>query len=243
MNKVFCRKKRMFSFLLTGCLIFFNIFYFSSCGLDTFFVINAPNYIVWEPTYNNTIDEADKYFEFRTNEDQDPSVIFLGTDVYYKIYSNPSTLDSEHSSIMNLAKGDNTSNQAADRMIASYRFQPLRAKGHTDQVVLIPNNDSNRNVKIRLVDYLPYEAAQVSISGSNQGIPVRSLPNNPSFDFFSQSDEYKPKSDDADTSISSSSTNPDVYYVSMFAVAVGQDNTYARLYSNVLYLGSVQISK
>ena len=165
------------------------------------------------------------------------------TDVYYKIYSDSSRLTSEHSSIMQLANSDNSSNQAADRMIASYRFQPLRAKGHTDQVVLVPNKNSNRRVKIRLVDIRPYDVAQISISDSIVDIPVRALPNSPSFDFFSGADDMKPKSDDADTNMSSSSTDPDVYYVSMFAVAVGQDNTYARLYSNVLYLGSVQISR
>ena len=243
MNKVFCRKKRILPSFFTGFLILFNLFLFSACGLDTFFVINAPTEIIHEPTYQNTIDEADRYFEFRTNENQDDSVIFLGTDVYYKIYSDSSRLTSEHSSIMQLANSDNSSNQAADRMIASYRFQPLRAKGHTDQVVLVPNKNSNRRVKIRLVDIRPYDVAQISISDSIVDIPVRALPNSPSFDFFSGADDMKPKSDDADTNMSSSSTDPDVYYVSMFAVAVGQDNTYARLYSNVLYLGSVQISR
>ena len=242
MNKVFCRKRRFFSYFPAGCLILFNLFLFTACGLDTFYVINAPYRIGHEPTYAS-IDEAENYFEFYTEEDQDEGVIFLGTEVYYKIYTDSSRLNSEHSSIMQLANSENTSNQAADRMIASYRFQPLRSAGHTSQVVLIPDDNDDRRVKIRLVDYLPFEAAQVSVSGSIVNIPVRSIPNNPNFDFYSQSTETRPKNDDADANISTSSAEPEEYYVSMFAVAVGQDNTYARLYSNVLYLGSVKISK
>ena len=91
-------------------------------------------------------------------------------------------------------------------------------------------------------DLLPSDV-EVSVSGSIVNIPVRSIPNNPNFDFYSQSTETRPKNDDADANISTSSAEPEEYYVSMFAVAVGQDNTYARLYSNVLYLGSVKISK
>ena len=249
MNKVFCRKRRFFSCFPAGCLILFNLFLFTACGLDTFYVINAPSRIGNEPTYAS-IDEADNFLEFYTKvEDQNEGIRFLGTDVYYKIYTDSSRLNSEHSSIMQLANSENTSNQAADRMIISYRFQPLfSSKKDSEHSVLIKTPEKkedreDRKVRIRLVNFEPFEKAQITVSGNEMGIPLRSIPNNPSFDFFAQSAETRPKNDDADANISTSSAEPEEYYVSMFAVAVGQDNTYARLYSNVLYLGSVKISK
>ena len=252
MNKAFCRKKQSVSFLLAGCLILFNIFYFTSCGMDTFYEIDGPSRVNHEPYYDS-IEEADRYFEFvapsnkkKYDVGEEPPITFLGTDVYYKIYDSSSRLNSEYSSILQLANSETSSAQAPDRMIATYHFQPLRAAGQSsDQAVLVPDNGSDSTVKIRLLDYLPYDYAQVTIDGSNKGKPVRSIPNSPSFDFYSQSADLAPKSDDADSSITTSSgtTQPEAYYVSMFAVAIGQDTGYARLYSNVLYLGSVKIEK
>ena len=52
-----------------------------------------------------------------------------------------------------------------------------------------------------------------------------------------------PASDDVDTKFSSTSQSNDVWYVAMFAVAVGKDTNYTPVYSNILYLGAVTIDK
>ena len=273
MNKVFCRKRRFFSYFPAGCLILFNLFLFTACGLDTFYEIEPSVHVGHEPHYDS-IDEAEKYFEFTAvssarayhknyGSDKVPPIKFLGVEVYYKIYDNYSRLNSEYSSIMQTQNKDNSSDQAAARMITTYRFQPLRTTSQLTNSVLILEDDNkdgdydeiDHKVRIRLVDYLPFEEAQVKYKeegtgtdeygkrkDENKGIPVRSIPNNPTFDFFSQSADLRPKSDDIDTSITSSG-DPDAYYVSMFAVSIGQDSGYIRIYSNVLYLGSVKIEK
>ena len=87
MNKAFCKKRVFLSFLLTGCLILFNL----SCGLDTFYVIDAPHHNEHIPEWDNPDIATDSYFEFWTVDKDYDSVKFLGTDVYYKIYNQFST--------------------------------------------------------------------------------------------------------------------------------------------------------
>ena len=126
-------------------------------------------------------------------------------------------------------------------MIITYKYRPLRSSDNIDNSIFIPVDNKNRRVIIRLSNYHEEYKAQVSIDSVDKGIPVRSIPKNSSFDFDAATDNL-PKSDDEDYSSSSSSTEINDYYVCMFAVSVAQDATYSRLYSNVVYLGSVKIS-
>jgi len=238
MNKIFCKKNHIFSLILAGCLILFNLL-LTSCGLDTFYVIDAPT-VHHEPNYNS-MEQSDSYFDFSTSEREYEGIKFIGTEVYYKIYDSSSRLTSEYSSINQASSGDNSSNQAADRMIITYKYRPLRSSDNIDNSIFIPVDNKNRRVIIRLSNYHEEYKAQVSIDSVDKGIPVRSIPKNSSFDFDAATDNL-PKSDDEDYSSSSSSTEINDYYVCMFAVSVAQDATYSRLYSNVAYLGSVKIS-
>ena len=220
---------------------------FIGCGLDTFYVIDAPT-VNHEPSYNSMMQEND-YFKFTTNEEREyEGIKFLGTEVYYKIYDNSSRLNTEYSSINSASSSDTSTNQAADRMIINYKFHPLRRTDNINANIFIPVVGSNRPVEIRLSDYVGIYQAGISIDYDSEGKPilygqpVRDIPNNPSFNFKELSPDQLPKSDDEDFSTSSSTTDEKAYYVCMFAVAVAQDATYSRLYSNVVYLGSVKIS-
>ena len=239
MNKTFCKKNQFFSLILAGCLILFNLM-FLSCGLDTFYVIEAPT-VNHEPTYNS-VDQTESYFEFSTTEKDYDGVKFLGTEVYYKIYDSSSRMNSEYSNISQASSGDASTNQAADRMIINYKYHPLRSTGDINANIFVPKDNSNRKVIIRLSNYHDEYQAQVLINSADYGKPVRDIPNNPSFCFNELSLDKLPKSDDEDFATSSSSADEKAYYVCMFAVAVAQDATYSRLYSNVVYLGSVKIS-
>ena len=237
MNKAFCRKRTIFSLLLTGCLIFFNL----SCGLDTFYVIDAPTNGVHKPDCSS-IDYSDNYFDFYTVDKEYESVKFLGTDVYYKIYKSSARLNSEADDLISIANKSDSASAAAERMIQSYKFQTLRAEGHAGDSVLIPTVESNQRIVIRLNTYTSLYPAQITIDGGeNIGIPVRNLPTRPSFNFKSNNSDTLPKSEDVDVNTSGSSSESNVWFVSMFAVAMWQDSTYSPIYSNVLYLGSVRI--
>ena len=238
MNKTFCKKKYSIILLIAGCLILFN----SGCGLDTFYVIDPP-YVYHEPIYSS-MDQTEHYFEFSTVENNYEGIKFLGTEVYYKIYDNSTRLISEYGNINSIATSENTANQSADRMIDTYKFQPLRSSDNTGANILIPDTGNSRKVKIRLSNYFDYEA-EFSVQGVKYGVPVRSVLKNPVFSFKEISSDLLPKGGenaDADYAYSSSTEQIKDYYVCMFAVAVAQDVTYARLYSNVVYLGSVTIS-
>lgn len=240
MNKAFCRKRCIFSFLLTGCLIFFNL----SCGLDTFYVIDGPTNTIHQPDCSS-IDYSENYFEFDTIDKDYDSIKFLGTDVYYKIYSSSSVLQNQVNDLISIANRSESTSAAAERLIQNYQYQPLRGAGHDGVSVLIPTDGSNDRVYIRLSNYSDIYPAQITVNGKNiydsegQVVPVRNLPSKPSFSFSALSPDLRPKSDDAD--VNGSSTSNDFWYISMFALAIGQDTTYTPVYSNILYLGSVQI--
>ncbi len=236
MNKVFCKKGLLFSLIFTGYLILFN----TSCGLDTFYVINGPKNVRHSPVHSSN-DYAENYFEFYVG-DANTGIRFLGTDVYYKIYKSSSTLETQVNDLITIANKDE-SDAAARRMIENYKYQPLRARGHEgDNTLISSSTASNTLVTIRLSDYTDQYLAQITIGSgtSSIGVPVRLTDTTLSFTFTSLTPDKQPKTGDSDVNESGSSSE-NVWYVSMFALAQGQDATYSPLYSNILYLGSVKI--
>ena len=127
MNKVHCKIQYFLISVFTVCLFLFN----SSCGLETFYVIESPNTTVHEPLYSSIFEE-DKYFEFITNERKYEGINFIGTDVYYKIYRNASVMETESQSIKTTSINDDSSSKAANQMIESYHFQALKATGYDE---------------------------------------------------------------------------------------------------------------
>ena len=244
MNKAFYRNKVFFSSILIGCLILFNL----SCGLDTIYIIEPPKNIVNTPSYNSTDDSFD-YFAFYTNETENGNseIIFLGTDVYYKIYRNTSKLDSECSNILSLVSKDD--NSSANSMQNTYNFQPLRVKNRNDDI-LIPRNTKDQRVFIRLSDLNlqddsdDTDKSNVIVTLNDNNIfseePIRNLPYISTFNFKAGENDNTPKDGDVDTSYTGQGIDSE-WYVAMFAVSVGRDASYVKLFSNVAYLGSVKI--
>lgn len=235
-----------------------SLFYLTSCGLDTYIVVNSPITVINEPSYL-TEDFSNKYFEFNTNDaDQNnyPSDFnYLGTQVYYKIYGSFSTMLNEIELLETLAESENSA-QAPGRMIDGYGYQPLQV-ANWDGNVLIPVNTSKsyQQVKIRLTDYQnePEFSARILVDGqylngsASNSIPVR-YEDNLSFNFGRDASNdkipvpYNSSTGKGDLDTKASSVPSDgVWYVAMFAVAQGRDVTYTMQYSNILFLGSVAI--
>lgn len=256
MNKVFCKKRLFFSLIFTGYLILFN----TSCGLDTFYELNSPSAIYHQPSWEIET-EAENYFSFETPSNNNTNIKYLGTEVYYKIYKNSSTMISHVSELVTLSNKADSASSAASRLIESYKYQPLRGLGYDNKAVLIPTSatryddndqdiyyDKNVKVEIRLSDYQGIYFAKImaddnNIYSSNKDnssvvVPTRYLPTKPTFTITNTN---LPQNDDVDVSGSTSSSDTSLY-VSMFAIAVGQDITYTRVYSNILYLGSVRLA-
>lgn len=247
--------RKIFNYLIFSCLLFFNY----SCGLDTFPYLNEPRSTIHPPSPDSAYDEA--YFDFWTSDASNsgiPDITFTGTDIYYKIFSDSSSLESECNRLQALAGDSSNSSQASTKLIES--FKPLRALNYKSSP-LIPAKNFNQRVYIRLTDYQDdssYAARIVTIESNREEnlgnsdkltIPMRSVngDSDRSFNFGrgnekgraeSYSYEAIPNSSHPDTSGQSSDS---YWYVALFAVSTGVDTTYTNYYSNILYLGAVKI--
>ncbi|MCF0241376.1 MAG: hypothetical protein HUK25_01990 [Treponema sp.] len=256
--KASCKKVQriIFSFIFTGCFLFLN----TSCGLDLVYYISSPLTYYHQPDYNTTY--ADRYFEFATNEINDfNDFVFLGTEIYYKIYSryddasSTSDLVSEKDNLYSLSVSDN-STSAAIKMIETYKFQPLYcydSSRNSNVSCLIPFTGENKRVYIRLTDYQDISdyRARVCYKTNKEEVEIGSFPvrrntNFTTFNFGRTGDkDKKPEKGESEPDISYTNFEPsgdNVFYVALFAVAVGRDMYYTQYYSNILYLGCVPIN-
>lgn len=237
-------------FLMAVCCLFFG----GSCGIEEVLVVAEPTETYNKPLYSDS-DPSYFYCEFNTNDsgNKDLGDSFLGTEVYYKIYNNSGTLDSERSSIL-AVNTPSSSSSAASKMIDTYTYQPLGTSPlSSDSILVPPSGGSNRRVYFRPVD-VPNSVgddlkAAINISNTKKGcIPFR-YSNDKSFDFFDNDDsddsdkvDVEPVEGDLDYKNSPSSTADDRYFVQFFAVGVAIDTeSLARSYSLVLDLGSIPI--
>lgn len=243
---------------LLSNFVFFVIplIFLTSCGLDTYIVVDSPTIVINPPSYT-TEDFNNECFNFLT---KDSSIYYpsdfkyLGTQVYYKIYGSSSTLDSEVSYLQNLANDSENSARAPDMLLnptssGGYGYQALQSTNDSDSSVLIPYVDGKltQNVYIRLTDYQNLEefSARILVDGKFLGgssvktVPVR-FENDLSFN-FGRTGENDEKPVEGDLDVKGPVPSDGVWYVAMFAVGVGRDVTYTPQYSNILYLGSVAI--
>ncbi|MBD5438971.1 MAG: hypothetical protein HDR37_10510 [Treponema sp.] len=202
------------------------------------------------PSFDNT-DYSGQYFEFTAAQNSNTGnseFAFLGTYVYYKIYSSSSTMISNNNSIE--AVNNSTDYSAAAGRMLNYGYQEL----NTDGGFLGPFA-AGAHVRIRLTNYqesvssgITNKAQIEEVGGTQISIPRRSRGNSYSFDFgrkdkpgYSNNgiNYDAPASGDDDFSGSAPSDNK--YYVDMYAVAAGRDTTFTTYYSNVTYLGSITI--
>lgn len=244
---------RMFFFL------FFTGIFFVSCGLDEIISLDAPNITNNKPLYSST-DFQNWYFDFFVKNTGQPDS-FIGTDIFYRIYSNSSDLESQRSDILSVNEND-TTNLSAKRMIENYNYKPLGAFPIQSESVLLPKSGDNYQVKIRLKSHKGSEnyngeGKEKFVSCIKIGVEYKNFVpfrtgSAKSFDFFDDDDndlgkkrDVIPSKDDIEGDISVySSQNSDTYYVQLFAVSVGFDeSTLENTYSKVLDLGSVPIKK
>lgn len=241
-------------------IIFFSLLYafflcINSCGLDVFYYIDPPHSPSHAPlftTLSSSDDYAEKYFEFTTNETSSSEInIMKGTNVYYKIYEDYSTMYSHVSVIENLLSSSSTSGTASEMLIESstYDYQPLVYNGQATSY-LIPFTGENQKVYIRLSDYKDIDSfhSRIVINGDKDGLngkelgqPIRSRTTKYTFNFGRDGDYNKiPTSEDSDT-VCSSSTTETLWYIAMFAVAEGRDEYFSKVYSTPVYLGNIVI--
>jgi len=233
-----------------------------SCGLDDIVNVKAPTVTYSNPLYSSD-DYLTWYCAFATKEDEQPES-FIGTEIYYKIYNNYSTLNSHRSSIVNLNTSSNGT-AAASKMIETYKYQSLGTNPVESTTLFLPDRNQNTKVIFRLKNYTGADKNEdfgnnreqflscVKLGGVYQTyIPYRSG-NSKSFDFFNDANNnledsnginVEPVEGDSDYECSSTNSDSDEYYVQLFAVGVAFDeSTLSNTYSLVLDLGSIPIIK
>lgn len=247
------------------CISFFaaGALFFASCGLDSISIIEAPTTVVHETVYTNS-DFAANYIEFNTyNHENDVKAgnTVLGTAVYYKIYADVSTMQSHKSEISALNNSTDYSSAAA-KMIG-YGYKQLNTSDGNVQPLIGIDGDVylyGARVKIRLCNYgaeadsnNEYRAI-IQITDSKTQVTTTKFPRRSvtfggtpkTFDFG----RYNNPKYNADLNSLPAETDEDYvkgtvsnnkYYVNLYAVAVGRDNTYTSYYSKVLHIGEVPI--
>jgi hypothetical protein len=223
---------------LVGKLIFgLSLLYcFVSCGLDVFYILEPPVFI----RTSVGDDATNRYYIFRTQEVANMVAeyqdIFLGTEIYYKLYNSRTSLQSDIAGI----SSSNTANSqnGADRMISSSNYQKMMLH-NTPQEILIERTGVNREIELRLYregektekedDIKPY----FRIDGVDMGIPMRY--NNKPFDDV---DEFNGSDVDSATGDSR-----DKWYINAYAVSTGMNTELQTFYSQVVHLGEIEVDK
>ena len=127
-----------------------GIFVFS-CGMEVVYSISEPMVTYNNPLYSSS-DPLTWYFSFKTAAESDNSDLsFNGTDVYYRIYNNYSSLNSQRNAILSV-NSESNGNAAATRMIDTYKFQQLGTSTQNDKAVFFEGHNNSR-VILRLKNY------------------------------------------------------------------------------------------
>ena len=219
--------------------------------------------------YYDSADKFNDYFSFMTSETSATSDVnytylgsdsefkFIGTEVYYKIYNNVTTMTSVISKVDTYNSDSTNIAGAAEYLIDTQKYQTLNTSTGT-VTPLVKVSGVNKYCYIRLMDIaggteeyqnaicIGTKAVTNSSDSSIETIyyPRRAINSDYGFNFNSD-DDYNPlpKSGDDDVTYSSSATEEGKWYVDMYAISVGRDNSFSQSYSKALHLGSVTIDE
>ena len=211
--------------ILVLCLVFFNL----SCGLDIIEYYEPP-YVTINPPEPENIDSNQKYISFRTNNSENTSISFKGTNVFYKIYNNREDARNDRDRLKSISQND-YSGTSAETLITNYKYAMLNNSN-----ILFPKSESGSDYDVR-IDFTDSNKFALIINGDEQK-PLRAVENY-EFNFDSSYWTYDNERD-FDVKYNSSSAT-DVWYVQFFAASIGLSSTLNEQYSNIVYLGCISL--
>ncbi len=211
--------------ILVLCLVFFNL----SCGLDIIEYYEPP-YVTINPPEPENIDSNQKYISFRTNNSENTSISFKGTNVFYKIYNNREDARNDRDRLKSISQND-YSGTSAETLITNYKYAMLNNSN-----ILCPKRESGSDYDVR-IDFTDSNKFALIINGDEQK-PLRAVENY-EFNFDSSYWTYDNERD-FDVKYNSSSAT-DVWYVQFFAASIGLSSTLNEQYSNIVYLGCISL--
>ena len=211
--------------ILVLCLVFFNL----SCGLDIIEYYEPP-YVTINPPEPENIDSNQKYISFSTNNSENTSISFKGTNVFYKIYNNREDARNDRDRLKSISQND-YSGTSAETLITNYKYAMLNNSN-----ILCPKSESGSDYDVR-IDFTDSNSFALIIDGKEQK-PLRAVENY-EFNFDSSYWTYDNERD-FDVKYNSSSAT-DVWYVQFFAASIGLSSTLTEQYSNIVYLGCISL--
>jgi len=216
---------------LAACSLFLN----AGCGVDDFVYL----YPVTQLLHTPSADAANNYYEFRTTDDDNASNAgdyFKGFEIYYRIYNSATVRDQDSSDISSY----NTNNPTTvfNYISTTKKFVRLTSADRIGSFPLIAGTSSDRDVKIRLIDY-GGELAEIAVGGTGLGTPLRNKNAGAETDSF-VFDEIT--AGDSDVSYSASGETAK-WYVQAYVLAYGYDTAYKPIYSAAFGLGTVTIDQ
>ena len=213
--------------ILVLCLVFFNL----SCGLDIIEYYEPP-YVTINPPEPENIDSNKKYISFRTNNSENTSISFKGTNVFYKIYNNREDARNDRDELKSISQND-YSGTSAETLITNNKYKYAMLNNSN---ILCPKSESGSDYDVR-IDFTDSNRFSLIINGDEQK-PLRAVENK-EFNFDSSYWTYDNERD-FDVKYNSSSAT-DVWYVQFFAASVGLSSTLNEQYSNIVYLGCISL--
>lgn len=214
--------------ILVLCLVFFNL----SCGLDIIEYYEPP-YVTINPPEPENIDSNQKYISFRTNNSENTSISFKGTNVFYKIYNNREDARNDRDKLKSISQND-YSGTSAEILITNDKYKYAKLNNSN---ILCPKSESGSDYDVR-IDFTDSNRFALIIDGKEQK-PLRAVENK-EFNFDSSYWTYENEQRDFDVKYNSSSAT-DVWYVQFFAASVGLSSTLTEQYSNIVYLGCISL--
>lgn len=230
-------RRKAFVTLTVCCAVLF-----AACGIESFVYLYPITYRDFEPSSDSNYN----YFSFRTSDEKNESEssgYFRGFEIYYRIYNNNSTRLSDKSLINNYNTNNPTT--AYTYLISTKLYRRLSCAVRPDTMPLIPGSSANRQVLIRLEQYLD-QAPQISVAGDTSlyGNPLRTNDGTGPKDKLFDVDEIN--NGDSDFTYSSSwdtnGTQKKLAYVEAYVVAYGYDESYKSLYSELFELGYITLT-
>lgn len=256
-------RKKIFRYLF----VFFLPLFFG-CGLDNFYYLDPPLH-GGHVAYYNSSEDILNFCSCLTNESSSTGVnymyfgasdfYFLGTEIYYKIFNNISTLQSVESSVSSMISNTSSYTSAVDYLIGSRGFKTLGVSdGKISPLIKPSSGRTNQYVYIRLDNYNDTDYRSgicVGNSSSNKWTEEKSLKVNGKnvtpvrygtgcgFDFSrtGKNNSPIPKKGDDDVEFSETPTEDGVWYVLMYAASVGRDTNYSESYSQPYLMGELAI--
>jgi hypothetical protein len=218
----------------------------AACGIEDYIYFYPVTQYINRPS---TVDKALNYWSFKTrdvdNVDGENADYFKGFEVYYKIYTSPSTLSSDVSAID--SNNENNPSTSYSYLINTKGYERMSSVSRVGKYPLIAAGTTNRVVTIRLTDYSNLTAG-IMVDGESLGQALRTLD-----DISVASSDYYFEYDEIDASDSSTTCDSDVKYtawatsdakncyVQAYVMAYGYDSNYKRIYSVPFNIGYVTV--